>query len=241
MSFDPRAAWDAIISSPMFGLALTLLVYQGAVWLFERCGRRPAVNPVLVTMLVIIAVLSVSGVAYQTYFDSAKMVHLLLGPATVALAVPLYRQLPSLIRSWYAVLATALAGSAVALISVVVSARLLGASSAVQLSLAPKSVTTPIAMGVSERIGGIPSLTAVLVVLTGVAGAIFGTWILNLARVRSPSARGLAFGISAHAIGTTRAFQEGETQGAYAGLAIGLAGIVTAILTPLLIGWLTKV
>jgi len=238
MSFDPRAAWDAVIASPLFGLGLTLLVYQGAVWLFERCGRRPAVNPVLVTMVVIIAILSVCGIAYQTYFDSAKMVHLLLGPATVALAVPLYRQLPSLVRSWPAVLATALLGSAVALVSTVISARWLGAPPEILLSVAPKSVTTPIAMGISERIGGIPSLTAVLVVLTGVVGAVFGSWILTLARVRSPSARGLAFGISAHAIGTTRAFQEGETQGAYAGLAIGLAGIVTAILTPLLIGWL---
>ena len=240
MTFDPAAAWAALVGSPIFGLGLTLLVYQAAMALYERTGRHPVLNPVLVTMLVIIGLLVLTGISYDTYFTGARMVYLLLGPATVALAVPLYRQLPALLRAWPAVLAGILAGSAVALTSAVLIARELGASRVTQLSLAPKSVTTPIAMAVSEHIGGHPALTAVLVVLTGVFGAMAGGWILDLARIRAPAARGLALGTAAHAFGTTRALQEGETQGAFSGLAIGLAGLVTALLTPLAIGWLVS-
>jgi len=240
MNIDPHAAWAAVVASPLFGTGLTLLVYQAAMLLYERTGRHPLLSPVLVTVAVIIAILLATGVPYATYFDGARLVYLLLGPATVALAVPLYRQIPALIRAWPAVLAGIIAGSAVAMASAVLIARWLGAATTTQLSLAPKSVTTPIAMAVSEHIGGDPALTAVLVILTGVFGAVVGGWVLDLGRVRSPAARGLALGTAAHAFGTTRALQEGETQGAFAGLAIGLAGIVTAVLTPLMIGWLAS-
>jgi len=238
MSFDPRAAWEALVGAPLFGTGLTLAVYLAAMALYERMGRSPLLSPVLVTVVVIIALLLATGISYPTYFDSAQPISLLLGPATVVLAVPLYRQLPALRRAWPAVLAGILVGSSVALASSVLIARWLGASPATQLSLAPKSVTTPIAMAISDHIGGEPALTAVLVILTGVFGAVAGSGILNLGRVRAPAARGLALGTAAHAFGTTRALQEGETQGAFAGLAIGLAGLVTALLTPAVIGWL---
>ncbi len=237
MSTDLQSIWVYLATSPLLGLTSTLLAYQAAMWLFERCGRRQMLNPILVAVAMIVGFLMATGTEYRTYFDGAQFVHFLLGPATVALAVPLYHQLPLLRRAWPAVLAVVLTGAVVASVSAVAIAWSLGGSERIVLSLAPKSVTIPIAMGVAERIGGIPSLTAVMVMLTGMVGAIFGGWILDLARVKLPAARGLALGIASHGIGTVRALQMGETAGAFAGLAIGLTGLATAILVPLMISW----
>ncbi|MDO8608566.1 MAG: LrgB family protein [Phaeospirillum sp.] len=237
MSADLQSIWIYLATSPLLGLTSTLLAYQAAMWLFERCGRRPLLNPILVAVAMIVGFLMATGTEYRTYFDGAQFVHFLLGPATVALAVPLYHQLSLLRRAWPAVLAVVLSGAVVAGASAVAIAWSLGGSERILLSLAPKSVTIPIAMGIAERIGGIPSLTAVMVMLTGMVGAIGGGWILDLARVRNQAARGLALGIASHGIGTVRALQMGETAGAFAGLAIGLTGLATAILVPLLISW----
>ncbi|TAN55022.1 MAG: LrgB family protein [Magnetospirillum sp.] len=238
MSADLQSIWVYLAASPLLGLTSTLLAYQAAMWLFERCGRKPLLNPILLAVAMIVGFLMATGTEYRTYFDGAQFVHFLLGPATVALAVPLYHQLPLLRRVWPAVLAVVLTGAVVAGVSAIAIAWSLGGSERVWLSLAPKSVTIPIAMGVSERIGGIPSLTAVMVMLTGIVGAIGGGWILDMARVKNPAARGLALGIASHGIGTVRALQMGETAGAFAGLAIGLTGLATAILVPLMISWI---
>ena len=237
MTADLQSIWVYLATSPLLGLTSTLLAYQAAMWLFERCGRKPILNPILIAVAMIVGFLMATGTEYRTYFDGAQFVHFLLGPATVALAVPLYHQLPLLRRAWPAVLAVVLTGAVAAGASAVAIAWSLGGSERILLSLAPKSVTIPIAMGVAERIGGIPSLTAVMVMLTGMVGAIGGGWILDMARVRSPAARGLALGIASHGIGTVRALQMGETAGAFAGLAIGLTGLATAILVPLLVSW----
>ena len=234
---DLQSIWVYLAASPLLGLTSTLLAYQASMWLFERCGRRPLLNPILISVAMIVGFLMATGVEYRTYFDGAQFVHFLLGPATVALAVPLYHQLPLLRRAWPAVLAVVLTGAVVACVGAVAIAWSLGGSEPILLSLAPKSVTIPIAMGVAERIGGIPSLTAVMVMLTGIFGAVAGGWILDLARVKTPAARGLALGIASHGIGTVRALQMGETAGAFAGLAIGLTGLATAILVPLLVSW----
>jgi putative effector of murein hydrolase len=158
----------------------------------------------------------------------------------VALAVPLYTHMSTLRRTWPAVLIALSAGSVTAAISAVATAWAMGAPLSVVLSLAPKSVTSPIAMGISERIGGTPALTAVLVILTGVVGAITGGWVLDMVRVRSAQARGLALGTASHGIGTTAAMQMSEVAGAYSGLAMGLNGAVTAIIIPMVIPVLVK-
>jgi predicted murein hydrolase (TIGR00659 family) len=233
---DLAQIWVYLSTSPLLGLAATLVAYQASIWIYEKAGRPAILNPIPLAIAIIVGFLLATGTDYRTYFDGAQFVHFLLGPATVALAVPLYNQLPLLLRVWPAVLAVVLTGALVAAASAVGIVWALGGSDRIMLSLAPKSVTIPIAMGVSERIGGIPSLTAVMVMLTGLFGAMVGGWILDRAKVTDPAARGLALGISAHGVGTVRAFQENETAGAFAGMAIGLTGLVTAILVPILIG-----
>lgn len=229
-----EALWVYLAASPLAGLTVTLVAYQVGVWAHERAGRSPLVNPVLIAVLLLVGLLSATGVEYGRYFEGAQFVHFLLGPATVALAVPLYREVRRVRRSLAAMSVALVAGSLTAAGSAVALGWAFGASEHTLLSLAPKSVTTPIAMGISEQLGGLPSLTAVLVILTGVAGGTLGTATLNLLRVRDWRARGFAMGVAAHGIGTARAFQVNATAGAFAGLAIGLNGLATAILLPLL-------
>ena len=172
---------------------------------------------------------------YETYFEGAQFVHFLLGPATVALAVPLFANLERLRRDLVPLLGALLAGSFTAVVSATGIAWLAGASRETVLSLAPKSVTTPIAMGVAEKLGGLPSLTAVLVVSTGIIGAVLARSVLAGLRIDDDVVSGFALGVAAHGIGTARGFQVSATMGAFAGLAMGLNGIVTAILLPLLL------
>jgi predicted murein hydrolase (TIGR00659 family) len=227
--------WVYLSASPLLGLTLTLLAYQGAVWLNQRCKGHPLANPVLLAVIVLVTLLAFTGTSYQTYFDGAQFVHFLLGPATVALAIPLYAQLDRLKRMAGPLLVALLAGSLTAALSAVLIGKLLGASDATLISLAPKSVTTPIAMGIAERLGGLPSLTAVLVILTGILGAIGAQGLYALMRCRDPAVRGFALGVASHGIGTARAFQISEQTGAFAALAMGLNGLLTAALLPLLI------
>jgi len=230
--------WVYLSTSPLLGLTLTLLAYQFAFWLYRRSGMNPLANPVLIAITLLVSLLLVSGTSYQTYFDGAQFVHFLLGPATVALAIPLYTQMRRVRALLWPVVVGLLAGSLTAALSAVAIARLFGASLPSQLSLAPKSVTTPIAMGIAERIGGIPSLTAVLVIATGILGAVGGRWVFDRMRVSDPAIRGFAIGVASHGIGTARAFQVSEQSGAFAALAMGLNGALTALLVPVLVGWL---
>lgn len=226
--------WVYLAASPLTGLTATLLAYQAGAWLSARCGGHPLVNPVLVAVVLLVAGLAVSGIDYRSYFAGAQFVHFLLGPATVALAVPLYNQIRAVRRAAGAMIAALLAGAVTSAVGVVVLGRVLGASEQTVLSLAPKSATTPIAMGVAERIGGLPSLTAVFVILTGIIGATLGGWALRLGGIRHARDVGFAFGTAAGGIGTARAFQHSETAGAFSGLAMGLCGLATAVLVPLL-------
>lgn len=230
--------WVYLTASPLLGLTLTLLAYQGAYWLYRRSGMNPLANPVLLAVAALVTLLTLTGTSYQTYFDGAQFVHFLLGPATVALAVPLYSQFHRVRKLLVPVLAGLLAGSLTAILSAVVIGKLCGASLASILSLAPKSVTTPIAMGVAERIGGIPSLTAVLVIATGILGAACGRFLFDALRIQDPAVRGLALGVASHGIGTARAFQVNQQMGAFAALAMGLNGLLTALLLPTLLPWL---
>ena len=238
MTQDIGQIWVYLAASPLMGLTITLLAYQGAFRIYQRSGCNPLANPVLIAVTALVAFLDVTGTAYETYFAGAQFVHFLLGPATVALAVPLYMQLKRVRAMLWPVLAGLLAGSLTAIGSAVLVGRLFGASETTQLSLAPKSVTTPIAMGIAERIGGIPSLTAVLVIVTGILGALGARWVFDAMRLRDPAIRGFAIGVASHGIGTARAFQVNEQSGAFAALAMGLNGALTALLVPVLARWI---
>jgi len=233
----PRFAeiWVYLSATPLLGLTLTLLAYQGAYSLYARSGMNPLANPVAIAVAIIVALLTLTGTPYATYFEGAQFVHFLLGPATVALAVPLYAQLPRLKRMLGPALLALLAGSVTAIVTAVAVGWALGGSRETLLSLAPKSVTTPIAMGIAEKIGGLPSLTAVLVVTTGILGAVMARGLLNSLGCQDHAIRGFAVGVAAHGIGTARAFQVSETAGAFAALAMGLNGLATALLLPLFV------
>ncbi len=237
MMLTPRLneLWVYLSATPLLGLSITLLAYQLAYGLFRRSGMNPLLNPVLVAVAGLVTLLLATGTSYQTYFDGAQFVHFLLGPATVALAVPLYTQFRRVRALLLPVLTGLLAGSLTAALSAIAVGKLFGASTPTLLSLAPKSVTTPIAMGVAERIGGIPSLTAVLVIATGILGAVGARTIFDAMKMKDQAICGFALGVASHGIGTARAFQVGEQAGAFAALAMGLNGLLTALLLPLIL------
>jgi predicted murein hydrolase (TIGR00659 family) len=222
----------------LFWLTVTLVVFQVAQWVYLRARAFPLLNPVFVSISVIASLLLVTNTPYNSYFASNQLVHALLAPATVALAVPLYKQLDTL-RARALPIALALStGAVTGIVSAVGLARALGLSSTTVLSLAPKSITTPIAMGVAEQTGGLPALAAALVIVTGVIGAVCGLPLLRAVRIHDDATQGFAMGLVAHGIGTARAFQASDQAGAFSGLAMGLNGILTALLIPLLLHWL---
>ncbi|MCA0403820.1 MAG: LrgB family protein [Proteobacteria bacterium] len=224
-----------LISSPLIPLTLTLIAYQIGDYLYRRANFHPLVNPVISAILLLILILHFIKLDYATYFNGAQFINFLLGPATVALAIPLYRAYEHIKSASFPIVCSLIAGSILAIVSVVVIAWLFGGSKIVLLSLAPKSATTPIAMSVSHHIGGLASLTAIFVIIAGIFGALISTPIFNLLKVNDPRARGFATGLVAHAIGTAHKFRINELSGAFAGLAMGINGIATAIIVPILI------
>ena len=224
----------------MIATSREIWVYLAGDWLFRKSGQRAIFNPVLIAIVILVSILLATGTSYATYFAGAQFVHFLLGPATVALAIPLYTQFKRVRAMLLPVLAGLLAGSLTAIVSAVLIGWLFGASQSTLLSLAPKSVTTPIAMGITERIGGIPSLTAVLVIVTGILGALGARYVFDAMKLRDPAIRGFAIGVAAHGIGTARAFQVNEQSGAFAALAMGLNGALTALLVPVLAPWISQ-
>lgn len=229
-----RDIWVYLSASPLLHLTLTLVAFQAGSWIYRRAGLNPLLNPVLLAVLAIVAILVSTGTPYPKYFEGAQFVHFLLGPATVALAIPLYRQLERVRRSAVAIFVSLLTGSLTAALSAVLLVKVLGGSRDTMISMAPKSVTAPVAMGISEQLGGLPSLTAVLVILTGILGAMLGPPLMNLLGIKDWAARGLAIGTASHGIGTARALQVSEVAGAFSGLAMGLNALATAALLPLL-------
>jgi predicted murein hydrolase (TIGR00659 family) len=230
--------WVYLSASPLLWLTATLVAYMIADALSAACGRHPLVNPVLIAVAIISVILVVSGTDYQTYFAGAQFVHFLLGPATVALAVPLFRNFPLVRRALIPMLVALIVGSLTSVTSAVLLAQAFGLDRATMLALAPKSATAAIAMGVAQTIGGDPALTAVLVILTGITGAIVVTPLMNAVGIKNYAARGFAAGLASHGIGTARAFQVDPIAGTFAGIALGLNGLLTALLVPAVIGWL---
>lgn len=227
--------WVYLSQTPLLWLTTTLIAYIVADGISKKLNRHPLANPVIIAAGVLIIILKISETTFQTYFEGAQFVHFLLGPATVALAVPLFRNLPKVTSRILPVLAALIGGSITAILSALAIGWALNLPSDILLSLAPKSVTTPIAMGISEQLGGIPTLTAVLVIATGITGAVMVTPLMNVLKIQDYAARGFAVGIASHGIGTARAFQINPLAGTFAGIAMALNGALTALLVPLLV------
>ena len=232
------AIWVYLSTTPLLGLTATLVAYGLAHRIYVRFNANPLLHPVAIAVVLLITLLLLTDTPYSAYFEGAQFVHFLLGPATVALAVPLYQQWDKLKRLWLPLGLTLITGVFVGALSSIGLARLFGVGIQTQLSLAPKSVTAPVAMGIAEKIGGLPSLTAVFVVATGILGAAVGTRLFALIRIHDDSVKGFAMGLTAHGIGTARAFQISREMGAFSGLAMALATFTTAFALPWLLGWL---
>ncbi|OGA94853.1 MAG: hypothetical protein A3E79_16000 [Burkholderiales bacterium RIFCSPHIGHO2_12_FULL_61_11] len=229
--------WVYLSATPLFGLTATLAVYTLAQTAYRRLGQAPWANPVLWTVVVLASGLLVTGVPYPSYFAGAQFIHFLLGPAVVALAWPLWLRRDELRQRWGRLLVAALAGGVAASGSALLMGWALGLPAEVNLSLVPKSVTAPVAMGIAEQIGGIPELAAVFAVLTGLVGALSGKYLFDALRISTNpagwAARGFALGTASHGIGAARAMQVNADAGAYAGLALGLQVVLASLLIPL--------
>ncbi len=238
MNQSDFALWVYLSRTPLLWLTVTIFAYVLADRLSARVQRHPLANPVLHAVWMIGLVLSLTHTPYRTYFEGAQFVHFMLGPATVALAIPLYGHRRTVMRALVPMAGALLIGGTVALVSAVSIAKALGVPTDVLISLAPKSVTGGVAMGVAERAGGDPALTAVLVMITGVIGAIIVTPLMESLRIKDMRARGFAAGIAAHGIGTARAFQVDMMAGTFAGIGMGLNAMLTPVLVPVLLPWL---
>jgi len=235
MNMTNLAVWQQMQASPLVWVTLTLCVYILAQTLYRRSGSHPALLPIFTSVVLIVGVLLLSGTPFPVYEQGTSLLLFMIGPATVALAVPLYSQLPRLKALWKPIAVALVVGCFTAIVSAVAIAWAFGASAETMLSLAPKSATLPIAIEVAALTGGIPSLTTVAVGITGITGAIMTGPILKLFKLSDPVIHGFTKGLSAHAIGTARALQVGETNGAFSALGLCLNGIATALATPLVL------
>lgn len=224
--------WSYLAQEPLIWLSATLVAYLAGDALATRAGRHPLVNPVLIAVLLLALMLWATGTTYATYFDGAQFVHFLLGPATVALALPLWLNAPALRRALLPVLCALVVGAGVAILSALAIGKWLGLPPSLLAALAPKSVTAPVALGVAETVGASPTLTAVLVILTGMTGAIMVTPLMQALRIRDWRARGLAVGVAAHGLGTARALQVHPQAGAFAAIGMALNAVLTAAAAP---------
>lgn len=226
-----------LIDSPLFALTLSLAAYQWGGWLYRRTRQFPLCHPTVIGALTVALLLPVIDLDPDIYLQGNQLLVFLLGPATVALAIPLYQELHLIRSTAVPVLAALVVGASVAVVSALGIAWLLGASPQTLLSLAPKSVTTPIAIGVSEEIGGLVALTTGVVVFTGAAGISLGPLLFRWLKITDPRVQGFALGLSAHGVGTARAFELNPRAGAFASLALCLTGTLTALALPTLLQW----
>ena len=218
----------------MFGIILTIIAFEIGVTIRNK-WRNPLLNPILIATILIIGFLTITGISYDTYKVGGDYISFFLGPVTVLLAVPLYRHIQALKNAWFPILAGIVVGSTVSIVCVIVCAKIFGISKTLMLSLIPKSITIPMGSVVSEQIGGIPSITIVSIVITGITGAVTAPLVCRFFRIKNPVAQGVAIGTSSHALGTTKAMEIGEVQGAMSSLSIGVAGVVTVFITPVLL------
>ncbi len=218
----------------MFGIILPIIAFEIGVTIRNK-WRNPLLNPILIATILIIGFLTITGISYDTYKVGGDYISFFLGPVTVLLAVPLYRHIQALKNAWLPILAGIVVGSTVSIVCVIACAKIFGISKTLMLSLIPKSITIPMGSVVSEQIGGIPSITIVSIVITGITGAVTAPLVCRFFRIKNPVAQGVAIGTSSHALGTTKAMEIGEVQGAMSSLSIGVAGVVTVFITPILL------
>ena len=235
MTLHLSEKWSWLISSPLFGVTLTLVSYKAARVVFERTGRHPSLNPVLVAIVITAATLLLLGVDYADYMVGGRYIAFLLGPATVALALPLHYEARLVRQAAGPILLGLMTGSVISIVVAFEITKALGGGEDLALSMAPKSATTPVSIALSESIGGVPALTAVFTIVAGVVGAVAGPAVLSLLRFRDLRVRGLAIGAASHGIGTSRALEEHPTEGAFSGLGMGLNALATALLLPLVL------
>lgn len=229
-------AWGWLVASPVFGVTLTLVAYQLATMLWERTGKHALLNPVLVAIVLAGGTLLLLGVDYRDYMTGGQYIAFLLGPATVALALPLHYESRLVSQAALPILVSVLLGATVSISVAYGVALALGADEQIALSLAPKSATTPVSIALAESIGGVPALTAVFTIVAGVLGAVAGPAVLSLVGFRDLRVRGLAIGSASHGIGTSRALEDHPTEGAFSGLAMALNALATAVLLPAVVG-----
>ena len=226
--------WVYLSGSPLFALFITLAAYQTGLAIYKHTKQNPLANPVAIAILIVATLIQTIEMPYSTYFEGAQFIHFLLGSATVSLAIPIYRGLSSLKGRSIPLIASLCTGGLVSIISAVGIASFLGADGSITGAMYPKSVTAPIAMGIAERIGVSPTLTAIFAVITGILGAILAPFVLNALGMKAWWQRGFAIGIGAHGIGTSRAFSIHPEAGTYASLAMGMNGVISAIAVPII-------
>ena len=225
---------SAIINSPLFGILLTLVAFEIGVTISKKF-KYSFLNPLLIANILIVGFLLLTGISLESYNVGGDYISVLLSPATVVLAVPLYKQISKLKQFWKPILTGIFAGSLTSMACVIVVSKLVGLSETLMLSLLPKSITIPMGSVVSEQIGGIPSVTIISIVVTGITGAVAAPAICRFCRIKHKVAQGIAIGTASHALGTTKAMEMGEVQGAMSSLSIGIAGLFTAIVAPIIL------
>jgi len=226
--------WVYLSGSPLFALFITLAAYQIGLWIYKSTKQNPLANPVAIAIILVATIIQSIDMPYSSYFEGAQFIHFLLGSATVSLAIPIYRGLSSLKGRSIPLIFSLITGGLVSIFSAVNIASLLGAGSNITGAMYPKSVTAPIAMGIAERIGVSPTLTAIFAVATGILGAILAPFVLNALGMKEWWQRGFAIGIGAHGIGISRAFSIHPEAGTYASLAMGMNGVISAVAIPII-------
>ena len=225
--------WIYLQAEPLFWLTLTIGSYLIADFIYRKSNLFPLLNPVALSVLLVSLILISFNIQYERYFDGAKFIHFLLGPATVALAIPIYRKWDLIVSNSKAILISLILGSFFAIFITYVLSLQFKLQEELIFSLLPRSVTAPIAMGISEIIGGIPSLTAIITLITGVVGASLGVFVVDLRKLKKMEARGFSLGLASHGIGTARAMSRDKNAGVFAAVGMGLSGLITSIIVPL--------
>ena len=228
---------NAITQSPLFGILLTLVAFEIGVAISKK-WKYSFLNPLLIANILIVSFLLITGISLESYNVGGDYISLMLSPATVVLAVPLYRQISKLKQFWKPILAGIFAGSLTSIASVIIVSKLIGLSDTLMLSLLPKSITIPMGSVVSEQIGGIPPVTIIAITITGITGAVAAVPVCKLFHIKNSIAQGVAIGTASHALGTTKAMEIGEVQGAMSSLSIGIAGVFTAIVAPIIVAYI---
>ena len=227
--------WVYLQAESLFWITLTIGAYLVGDYLYKKSKLNPLVNPVAISILIVSSVLLFLNVSYDRYFEGAKFIHFMLGPATVALAIPIFEKRNLITKEIKPIIFSICLGISFAILITFYLGKFFGLSDEIILTMLPRNVTAPIAMGISELIGGIPSLTAIITIITGIIGASLGTFLLNIFKIKNMSARGFAFGLASHGIGTARAMSKNKTAGVFAALAMGLSGIATSVFVLIII------